>query len=439
MNARTTTTQVSMLAMALGASLGCASSGSAGSGGGAGRADAGAPGGTGGPHHPDGAAGQGGSGAGAGGQAGCDSLDFQAFDATVSSFIAAKGLEGASGVVVHRDCGVVHTQGYGSYAPDRIYLVGSASKVVTVGVLMRLADAGVLDLDAPLGRYLSAWEPNGKPELTLAQLMSNSSGLVGLVDNPLYRPYACQYRDAGSLADCARAIFTADDAATRVPPDTSFHYGGGQWQLAGGVAEVASGKRWTDLVAETYGTPCGMVSFGYTNQFAKAAQSGSGLGGALSYPAFFDGDPAALPVTANPSMEGGLFATAGDYGKLLLMHLRGGTCDGGRVVSEAAVARMQIDRILQVYGGSTAGQTGRTAGGSGGGALEGYGMGWWIDRSHPGVFADPGLYGAFPWIDVPRGYGALVAIEADGDVGAELWATAKPALDHAFDAALGRR
>ena len=98
---------------------------------------------------------------------------------------------------------------------------------------------------------------------------------------------------------------------------------------------------------------------------------------------------------------------------------------------------MQVDRILETYGGSTSGQTGRTAGGRGGagGGLEGYGMGWWVDRAHPGIFADPGLYGAFPWIDVPRGYGAMVAIEADGDVGAELWAGVKPVLDQAFDAA----
>ena len=47
--------------------------------------------------------------------------------------------------------------------------------------------------------------------------------------------------------------------------------------------------------------------------------------------------------------------------------------------------------------------------------------------------ADPGLYGAFPWLDLGRGYGALVAIEADGNVGATLFAAVKPVLDSAFD------
>jgi CubicO group peptidase (beta-lactamase class C family) len=363
----------------------------------------------------------------------CSRIDFHAFDDAVSSFVAANGLTGASAVVVHAGCGVMHTQGYGSYTADRVYLVGSSSKVVTTGVLMRLADRGLVDIDAPVGQYLAsaAWGANGKPELEMAQMLSNSSGLVGLVDNPLYLPYRCQYQSTGTLADCAKTIYTANDGADRQPPDTSFHYGGGQWQLAGGIAEVVGGTSWAELVAETYATPCGLATFGYTNPFAMAAQAG-GLGSALAYPAFFQGNVANLGATQNPSVEGGLYTTAADYGQILLMHLRGGTCGSNRVLSEAAVARMRVDRILQVYGGSTAGQTGRI---NGGGGFDGYGLGWWVDRADPGVVADPGLYGAFPWLDVPRGYGAFLAIESDGSVGGQLYATVKPILDAAFDAA----
>jgi CubicO group peptidase (beta-lactamase class C family) len=365
----------------------------------------------------------------------CAVLDFAGFDETVAAFVASQGLRGASAVVVHQACGMVHTRGYGSFTSDRVYLVGSSSKVVSAGVIMRLADQSLLDVDAPVGTYLTAWGPKGKPELTLAQMLSNSSGLVGLVDNPLYRPYACQYRAVGTLADCAAAIYGADDGATRVPADTAFHYGGGQWQLAGGVAEVVAGKGWAELVRDTY-APCGLTSLGYTNPFGQAGATGS----PFAYPASFDGDARTLPVTSNPSIEGGMAISAVDYGKILLMHLRGGLCEGGRVLSAAAVERMRSDRILSVYGGSTAGQTGRlsvgrTGADNGAVAFAGYGLGWWIDRARPGIVADPGLYGAFPWLDLNRGYAALVAIEADGTVGTELFAAAKPVLDRAFDQA----
>jgi CubicO group peptidase (beta-lactamase class C family) len=362
----------------------------------------------------------------------CSAFDFSAFDAGVSDFLRERGAIGASSVVVHEDCGLVHSQGYGKYAADRVYLVGSASKVLSAGILMRLADQGLLDVDAPIGEYLPAAELNGKSALTVAQLLSNSSGLVGLLDNPAYRPYRCQYQDGGTLAECAGDIYTANDAADRTPPDTAFRYGGAQWQLAGGIAEAASGKSWADLVQETYVEPCDVPSIGYTNHFARAAQSG-GVGGAFEYPAFFQGDPASLPLSDNPNIEGGLYTSALDYGKLLHMQLRRGECPRGRVLSAPAVARMQVDRILEAYGGSTSGQTGRTAGGDAG-ALAGYGLGWWIDRQNPGVFADPGLYGAFPWLDLPRKYGALIALEADGTLGAELWIRVKPLLDEVFDA-----
>jgi len=355
---------------------------------------------------------------------------FDSFDQAVSVFLADHGLAGASAAVVHERCGSVHVQGYGAHASDRLYLMASASKVPSAGILLRLADRGLLDLDAPIGQYLAA--PGGKPELTVAMLVSNSSGLIGLVDNPLYAPYRCQYQAQGSLGDCALTIYTADDSADRAAPDSSFHYGGGQWQLAGGIAEAVSGLRWDELVEETYRQPCGLRRLGYTNPFGIAVQTG-GLRSIFDYPAFFQADTRNLPASDNPSVEGGLFSDVSEYGRLLLMHLRGGECDVGRVLSESSATRMRFDRILEAYSGSTAGQAGRTAGGDSG-AFAGYGLGWWIDREHPGVFADPGLYGSFPWLDLPRGYGAIIALEADGTLGAQLWASAKPALDRVFDA-----
>jgi CubicO group peptidase (beta-lactamase class C family) len=355
---------------------------------------------------------------------GCDALDFSAFDSAVSSFVAQNGLQGASAVVVHKDCGVLHVQGYGTFASDRVYLVGSSSKVVSTGVLMRLADQGVIDIDAPIGNYVAAWGTAGKPELEVAQLLSNSSGLVSLTDNPLYAPYICQYRTGGTLNDCAQAIYTANDATQRRPPDTEFHYGGGQWQLAGGVAQAVSAKTWSTLLQDTYVGPCGTSSLGFANPFSS---------GGFSYPRSFEGDPADLPATENPSVEGGLYIDVADYGQLLLMHLRDGACANGRVLSASATQRMRQDRIMQVYGGSASVPSGGTTGAD---AFSGYGLGWWIDRAHPGVFADPGLYGAFPWLDLNRGYGAFLAIEATGPTGAALYGASKPALDAAFDAAL---
>ncbi len=350
-----------------------------------------------------------------GGDSGEQPGEFDAFDDIVAGFVEDEGLEGASAVVVDRESGELHVQGYGAFDAERLYLIASSSKILSVGVLMRMADEGLVDIDEPIGTYVDEAFGEGKPELTLAQLLSNSSGLISLTDDPLYAPYLCQYLTAGTLSECAQAIYIADDAADRVEPDTAFHYGGGQWQLAGGVAEVVSGQTWAELVDETYVQPCETPTLGYANQFQQAG---------LTYPADFEGDVANLAATDNPSVEGGAYVSVSDYGKLLHMHLRGGLCGEARVLSEEAVDRMQVDRILEVYEGSTGNPS----------PLEGYGLGWWVDRANPGVFVDPGAYGAITWLDAPRGYAAFIALEATSELGAVLLEQAKPALDEVFDA-----
>jgi CubicO group peptidase (beta-lactamase class C family) len=340
--------------------------------------------------------------------------DFSAFDDAIEASIAVLGLEGAAAVIVHRDFGIAHTRGYGAFAADRVFLIASAGKPISAGVLMRLDDQGLLDVDAPIGTYVAGRWGEEKAAITVAQLLSNSSGLVGLIEGPLYEPYRCQYSPAGALTSCAREIYEADDADDVVPPDTRFRYGGAQWQLAGGIAEVVSGKSWAELVRETYAGPCGTKSLGYANPFS----SGSGF----RYPSWFQGDTASLPSTLNPNIEGGAYITVEDYGKILLLHLRGGLCGDARVLSEGAVRRMREDRIGAVYGGET-GLPG----------LEGYGLGWWIERADDGVAASPGLYGAIPWIDERRGYGAFIAIEGSAAERHHLWSVTRPILEEIFD------
>ncbi|MBK6581077.1 MAG: beta-lactamase family protein [Sandaracinaceae bacterium] len=356
-------------------------------------------------------------------------LDFSAFDTALEAFLLENELEGANVVIVHRDWGVVHQRAFGSFTLDRISLLASASKILSVGVIMRLHDEGVLDIDAPISTYapvasdtVMGWE--GDRSMTLAQMLSNSSGMVGLVDDPTYPDYLCQYAFLGTLQSCGRNIYQADDADDLVPPDTQFRYGGGQWQLAGAIAELASGKSWAELVQETYVDPCGLETLAYTNQFAQAFADG-GVDAALGYPTFFDGDISVLPFTRNPSIEGGGYTTVADYGEVLLMHLRQGVCSSGeRVLSRRSVARMQEDRILAEYNGTSIDPT-----------MPGYGMGWWVSRSEPGVVSDGGAYGAMPWLDVERGYGVMILIEADAEDGAYARIATKPILDAIFDAA----
>ena len=340
--------------------------------------------------------------------------DFSAVGPIVQGFVDQHGLNGAGLIVVDRDDGVIHEQYWGDFGPDRISLVASSSKMITAGVLLRLQDDGLLDIDAPVAA-VAPWGA-GNPTITPAQLLSNSSGLVGLLPNPGYTPYVCQYLPAGTLQDCAASIFTTpDDDADIVAPDTEFRYGGAQWQVAGAVAEVASGKSWAQLIDEIYVQPCGLTTLGYNNHFTQ-------LGAVtFDYPTAFNGDPASLQPTREPEHGGRRVRRA----RATTPSSCSCTCAAG-----AATAARCCPRPRSTACTPTASAR-RTAAAPA--PDRGYGMGWWVDRAS-GRINDPGAYGSVPWLDLEDGYGAYLIVESDTATGVQLAGLLYDAIDAAVKA-----
>jgi CubicO group peptidase (beta-lactamase class C family) len=342
--------------------------------------------------------------------------DFSAVVPVIEAFIAQHGLNGAGLVVVDEDEGVIDEQYFGEFSADRTSLVASASKMVTAGVLVRLADEGLLDLDEPIANYVD-WAEGHNPEITVAQLLSSSSGLVGLGPNPGYLPYVCQFSPAAELEECAASAWaTPGDDADVVAPDTEFRYGGVQWQIAGAVAETVSGKSWSELLEETYVEPCGVESMGYSNHWTVLGSGG------FAYPTGFDGDVDLLPETENPHMEGGLYIEPLDYADLLLMHLRDGRCGDTQVLEPESVERMHTDRIGEAYAGAAM-------------PGSGYGLGWWVPRDGSGRINDPGAYGAVPWLDLDGGFGAYLVLESNAVLGIQLASQLYQPVEDAITAA----
>jgi len=340
--------------------------------------------------------------------------DFTEVDGIIDDYVAEQELEGATLVVVDREDGIVHEHYAGDFGPDRVSLIASSTKMITAGVLMRLDDQGLLDVDEPVAEVVDWGSAN--PQVTPVQLVSNSSGLVGLTDEPAYAPYLCQYLTTGTMQDCAQQIFTTtEDDDQIVPPDTDFRYGGGQWQVAGAVAEIASAKSWAELIDETY-APCGVTSLAYNNHFAQTQVLGGGS--PFGYPANFDADPTTLVATGNPNMEGGAYIDPLDYAALLLMHLRGGRCGDTQVLSADAVERMHTDRIGPTYDGDTGVED-----------KSGYGLGWWVLTEDPAVIEDGGAFGSVPWLDLDDGYGVYLLVEDQARTGARLADRIRPLID----------
>src|SRR5213592_241024 len=86
------------------------------------------------------------------------------------------------------DQNIVWAKGFGFADPtdsipataETVYRVGSVSKLFTDIGIMQLVEAGVLDLDVPVTKYLPDFQPTNpfNRPITLRQLMAHRSGLV---------------------------------------------------------------------------------------------------------------------------------------------------------------------------------------------------------------------------------------------------------------------
>lgn len=310
--------------------------------------------------------------------------------------------------VVHKDHGVILRRMYGDADPEEAFLVASLSKVVASILLMRLHESGTLDLNGSIESF-GFRRDDGKTS-TSAQLLSNLSG----VRCPRLRSsgsgWECQFDFDDDLDRCGRKIWSSHNSERLfLTPDRSFCYGGGQWQVAGAVAQAASGRSWRELFHETFVENCGLENSGFSNQFRKSDRS---LGDWSVFPRGF----VPFENSRNPNIEGGMFSTVSDYSKILLMFLREGRCDHGRVVSSRGVSLALEDRLGALGGEIGAGFSAEDLRAFG----SGYGLGWWIKRS-TGQRIVPGAYGSTAWISPEREYAVLLATKAGGVVGRKLF------------------
>ena len=325
--------------------------------------------------------------------------DFSATSEFMQGFVDEMGLNGATVIVVDRDEGVIYRDDFGEFGPGRISLLGNISETFSVGILMGLHDDGLLDIDAPISDAVS-WG-TGMPDVTVAQLLSHSSGMLGGPASGWYGPYLCANSYTDSLQECGEAIATTpDDDADLVPPDTEFRWPatGADLVMAGAIAEAVSGRSWAELVDETWVQPCGMDTLAYKNPWNEFTLNPVTWG----YLSEFGGDPSTLTDTNNPSIAGGAYATADDLAALVLMHLRDGMCDDQQVLSAEAIDLMTEDRIARVYDGTNVDFFGNAWG---------FGMGWTTNRA-TGWTGNGGIWGSGITIDRDDGFGAVVILEA---------------------------
>ncbi|AWH27874.1 MULTISPECIES: serine hydrolase domain-containing protein [Stenotrophomonas] len=154
---------------------------------------------------------------------------------------------------------------------DQLFRLASVSKLLLTVVVLRLVQQGLLDLDVPVQRWLPQFRPalpSGEtPDISLRQLLSHSSGLgYRFLEADAQGPYAragvSDGMDASpiTLAENVRRI---GQVPLQFAPGTQWLYSLGV-DVAGAVAEAATGQRLQALFEQHLARPLGLRDTGFS-------------------------------------------------------------------------------------------------------------------------------------------------------------------------------
>jgi CubicO group peptidase (beta-lactamase class C family) len=226
---------------------------------------------------------------------------------------------------------------------DTIFDLASLTKpLAATPVLLHLVERGDLDLERPIGSYLT--ELQGRPigDATTAQLMTHTSGIPAHVKLYLH----ARDRDA-----VVRAIAALDLAHA---PGTHVEYSCLGFILLGIAAERIMGERLDALAERVVFRPLGLRDTGYrldrpAGRFAATERGNDYERGGVGDGTFTDWrtdyvpggvhDGNAFYAMGGVSANAGLFSTAAETALLGQMWLNGGELHGVRILSPNAVRR----------------------------------------------------------------------------------------------------
>lgn len=177
-----------------------------------------------------------------------------------ASLRAAHGVP-ALAVAVRRGDALVYSAARGAahielgvpVTPSTVFQLSSTAKLFTGVLAMRLVEQGVVELDAPVTRWLEG-APRGWRRLTLRHLLSHVSGLPGVTD----------VRPALGPAPTREAILSElYRRAPRPAAGERWVYGRGGFLVGQVVLERAAGATFGELMRREVLEPAGMTTARY--------------------------------------------------------------------------------------------------------------------------------------------------------------------------------
>jgi CubicO group peptidase (beta-lactamase class C family) len=142
---------------------------------------------------------------------------------------------------------------------DTIFAVGSVTKLITATMLMQLRDAGKLNLDDPVQKYLPSLKirspgNEGRP-VTLRQIASHTAGLP--------RELSFESWNTLEFPPVDKLLDELKDVTPVFPPLSRYKYSNLGYTILGQVLSVVAGVPYKQYAWENILRPLGMTSSGF--------------------------------------------------------------------------------------------------------------------------------------------------------------------------------
>jgi CubicO group peptidase (beta-lactamase class C family) len=197
--------------------------------------------------------------------------------------------------------------------------MASASKFISAALVLAAKDKGVIDLDAPVSRYLPSFRnpqlDGAGPQRGDFTMRQGHAMTHGLFSNHRYHTMRSLSLDQSVEKIRASAVtpgngLTSGPVLMEYEPGTQVGYDGKGMQVVGSAVLQAygDGRTWLEHAKQTVFDPCGMKDSRWDH----------------FYP-------------ANPAVAGGLVTTANDYLRFIEMLQKEGLCGDRRVLAKSSV------------------------------------------------------------------------------------------------------
>lgn len=310
--------------------------------------------------------------------------DFREIDAFVLELSRKYDLPGAQLIIMDAQ-GILHEVQIGNWDLRKHVPIASASALLSTIAILRLVDRGLLQLDDSISDYVPQITGDAG-SITLQQMLSKTTGQAAVYDSEILIP-------GPTLEKSADLILSRPQEYS---PGQAFAYGPTHMQIAGWIAEIATGKSWHQIFDEEVIMPLGLKSTGFGDFVAADGPSFSMSNMRIE----------TVGNNANPQINGGARSSASDLVKVLSMLL-----NQGRHVDETG----KIHRILRaetvnaMLSDQTNGAFVARSYFSDKSYRYGFGM-WMMTRSATGTVYNSadGELGTIPWIDRRNGIAGLL-------------------------------